>query len=205
MFPQYTPEPANPFGYIYLMRCQQFFKIGKSTAPRDRLRNVQSHNPYRVKLVRTFQTTDMDAAEGFLHRKLRAYHEHGEWFLLPKDSIAWLLSIEEIDLIASEEPPTDTDSKAPKAIAPTQRDIIDVSEPPKDLVIRWNGQSIAIEPPVTPLELQCVYRTIQYRVLGISTGQAIARGFQIGKSGTDPRWKRATTLLHMAIAACTIE
>lgn len=86
----YTPEP----GYIYVFRCQQFFKIGKSQAPKDRLSNVQINNPFPVVQIKVYPVPDMDTAEQYLHAELAIYRERGEWFVLPKDVLQWVLSLD---------------------------------------------------------------------------------------------------------------
>lgn len=86
------PRIARP-GYIYVIRCQQYFKIGQTEKPKDRLSSVQINNPFPVKLVLTLWTEDMDATEDQLHSRFSAYHERGEWFLLPIDAVVWLMSL----------------------------------------------------------------------------------------------------------------
>jgi hypothetical protein len=90
--PEYTP------GYVYVFRCQQYFKIGKAIDVQDRLRNIQTNNPFLVVVVKIIPTQNMQAVETFPHRKFRSYRERGEWFLLPAECVDWLIVFKGIDL-----------------------------------------------------------------------------------------------------------
>lgn len=92
------PPQISPTGFVYVFRCQQYFKIGQAIDIRDRLRNVQTNNPFLVTIVKAIQTSNMSLVEGFLHKKFRMYRERGEWFQLPAEAVDWLMKFDGLDL-----------------------------------------------------------------------------------------------------------
>lgn len=66
--------------YIYCMQTQtnKSLKIGLSSKPQQRLKNIQTANPEEVLLVSIFPGSKSD--EKWLHSKFKKYHIRGEWF-----------------------------------------------------------------------------------------------------------------------------
>jgi hypothetical protein len=68
---------------VYLIKCEQFFKVGVTWDLRTRLSEMQTGNPFKLQLVDYFQSSNAFKDEKSLHLYLRKYHHHGEWFQLP--------------------------------------------------------------------------------------------------------------------------
>lgn len=58
-------------------------KIGITKDPRERLENLQTGTPFKLKIRKTQETEDATEVEKFLHKKFKRYRIQGEWFDLP--------------------------------------------------------------------------------------------------------------------------
>lgn len=90
-------RPAPRPGYVYIVQCEQYFKIGSSFTPS--IRRFKTDNPLSVRMRFVFPTKAMRTVEKALHARFAAYHHRDEWFILPDDVIAWLESITDVDEI----------------------------------------------------------------------------------------------------------
>lgn len=75
--------------YLYLIKSQNFCKIGITSNLTDRLVNLQAGNPHKIDLVSCYEFPDMYTSyrvEQKFHKILSQYHVRGEWFEL--DDIA---------------------------------------------------------------------------------------------------------------------
>ena len=68
--------------YIYVigMETTNFYKIGCSNNPLERLKNLQTANPLPLNVVAIFTSTDMYSYESKIHEFLTEYRRKGEWF-----------------------------------------------------------------------------------------------------------------------------
>lgn len=70
--------------YVYFIHEEDdlgIFKIGKTTNhPADRMDQLQTGNPRRLKLYRWICVENHDIVEEFLHVLFAPVHIHGEWF-----------------------------------------------------------------------------------------------------------------------------
>jgi len=69
-------------GYIYVIKSQGFYKIGRTRALGSRLRPYISENPLSIEVVFTFFVYDCMEVERILHLEFESKQERGEWFLL---------------------------------------------------------------------------------------------------------------------------
>lgn len=81
---------------VYVIRCNEFYKIGRASNPLQRLGDLQIGCPYELRLVQVFYTSLAGAAalEAELHERYAEYRVRGEWFALPvthrnNPGIAW--------------------------------------------------------------------------------------------------------------------
>jgi len=82
--------------YIYIIKCNEYVKIGKSDYVEERLKLLQTGNPYRLELLFKFKCDNSDLAmstEAHLHRHFSKKHHAGEWFKLTKSDINSIKSI----------------------------------------------------------------------------------------------------------------
>jgi len=76
------------YGYVYLLQCEQYYKIGMTKDVVKRTISNQTGNPFEVKIIDTFLSLDKNADEKILHRLMGKYWHRGEWFEIPKSMIA---------------------------------------------------------------------------------------------------------------------
>lgn len=70
-------------GYIYVLKCNEFYKIGSSTTLEKRILSIQSSCPYEIQVVHTSERrSDFQELKKYLHLKFNYAHERGEWFKL---------------------------------------------------------------------------------------------------------------------------
>ncbi len=93
------PEPGEPTppkpkpGFVYVMRCNEFYKIGISKNPTKRLEQISPLMPYKIELIHTIATENMKELESFLHEQLAHCRVNGEWFDLSVNELCALLNM----------------------------------------------------------------------------------------------------------------
>lgn len=92
-------------GYVYLIRSGDFIKIGKSKNVDNRLTQISPKTPMPVTLLHSIACEDMSQVEAALHRRFAHYRTNGEWFLLPREELNWLLTIKTVGRTALLERP----------------------------------------------------------------------------------------------------
>jgi len=93
-----TPaEPKGAMRTIYLLHCQGFYKIGKTTILMlKRLKGLRTGNPFDTTVVHVFETikADHSATELILHELFACHRrERSEWFTLPPEAITFICSL----------------------------------------------------------------------------------------------------------------
>lgn len=80
--------------YIYVIKCMNIeaqVKIGVSKHPEKRLKDLQTSNPYKLKLIGKHKAQSEKAAyaiEKKTHKVFKKYRRSGEWFFnAPVDQI----------------------------------------------------------------------------------------------------------------------
>jgi hypothetical protein len=76
--PEQTPQKTSCF--VYVMRCEQFVKIGIAADPKQRVKMLQVGNPFPIKLLYQMWSMNARRDERLLHRALKPHRERGEWF-----------------------------------------------------------------------------------------------------------------------------
>lgn len=66
--------------YLYFIQSDAtgMIKIGRSKYPEKRLKQLQTGNPNKLKLIACFK--DLGWKEKIIHEKLKSWSESGEWF-----------------------------------------------------------------------------------------------------------------------------
>lgn len=91
----FTPDvklQKLPSVYVLTTHDFGFIKIGKSSALKQRMINIQSGCPFDLHLWLTIRTPKPSEIESFLHSKLCHCSVRGEWFSPLKNDIDYLLS-----------------------------------------------------------------------------------------------------------------
>jgi len=87
---------------VYLMKCADFYKIGISTNPKARAKDLQTSNPLKVELIATKYTRKASKYESQLHSTYSGKRVRGEWFRLSSKDLSDLKkSGFDFDLISS--------------------------------------------------------------------------------------------------------
>ena len=78
---------------IYVLKtCDNFYKIGISFDPDQRLKNIQTANPFLVKLIYKKPFTKAFKKEQIIHEILKGKKMKGEWFKLNGEEIKKIIS-----------------------------------------------------------------------------------------------------------------
>lgn len=91
-------EPVNPsesvvatateaIGYVYLLKANRYFKIGRSSSFERRSRQLAIQLPERAETVHVIRTDDPVGIELYWHRRFEAKRKNGEWFELSAEDV----------------------------------------------------------------------------------------------------------------------
>lgn len=77
--------------YVYFIHEDNdlsMFKIGKTEChPADRMEQLQTGNPRKLRLYRWLEVTNHSSVEEYLHNRFRDVHIRGEWFYATIETI----------------------------------------------------------------------------------------------------------------------
>jgi hypothetical protein len=68
--------------YVYLIRCQQYYKIGVANDVSSRLAQLSTGNPFPLEVLATYEFANAEFIEKALHQRFENRWERGEWFSL---------------------------------------------------------------------------------------------------------------------------
>ena len=74
-------------GYVYLFKCENYYKIGIAQDVMDRLSNLQIGNPFEISMVKHVRVFHPYVLEEELHCRQERYRTSGEWFKLPQEAL----------------------------------------------------------------------------------------------------------------------
>jgi hypothetical protein len=74
-------------GYVYLLRSEKFYKIGRSNDVTRRRREVALLLPNELEEIHVIETDDPEGIEAYWHRRFAARQARGEWFALTADDV----------------------------------------------------------------------------------------------------------------------
>jgi hypothetical protein len=78
--------------YIYLLKCEKFFKIGYADNLKSRLNLYRVHNPYEVILICSFLTEKFINFENWIYENYTNRLHRGEWFNFSKKELKTIKS-----------------------------------------------------------------------------------------------------------------
>lgn len=81
-------------GYVYIFKIHEFCKIGISSDPKRRMKQVSTLSPYEVE---KFYVSRLFENPEDVERKMHSYfwkeREHGEWFKIPFNTAVEVLEL----------------------------------------------------------------------------------------------------------------
>lgn len=87
---------ASSTGFVYLVKCNEFYKIGVAASVPFRLSTMQVGCPYLLTLVTSWLCTDPGAEEDRLHELFSQYRVRGEWFKIPSETVELLAAYQDL-------------------------------------------------------------------------------------------------------------
>jgi len=72
----------TPQQKIYVVKCNEFYKIGITSNVDNRLNSLRTGNPYKIELVFSVPMFHAKEIEESLHKGLKDYKHFREWFRL---------------------------------------------------------------------------------------------------------------------------
>lgn len=77
-------------GYVYLIECDGYFKVGKAASVKARLNQLQTGSPHKMNLIASFKSKNCSEDEKRIHEILSDFNVRGEWFSIPLEKMASL-------------------------------------------------------------------------------------------------------------------
>lgn len=84
-------------GYIYLIRCGAFHKIGLAKDAHKRLSGLKTSSPFEMELVKKWRCKRPVTIEGYLHERFKKFRVRGEWFNLSQVDVQLLLKLQDLN------------------------------------------------------------------------------------------------------------
>jgi len=73
--------------YLYLIKCQQFYKIGVANDVKSRLAQLATGNPFDMQTIAIYAFDNASVVEASLHQAFAGLRKKGEWFQLLEGEI----------------------------------------------------------------------------------------------------------------------
>jgi hypothetical protein len=80
-------------GYIYIIKSDFGYKIGKSKDAKNRVKNIGLQLPFKIELIFQFYVEGYHMKEKQLHEQFKNKHINGEWFNLSDEDIEAIKNI----------------------------------------------------------------------------------------------------------------
>jgi hypothetical protein len=84
-------------GYVYLVRCGGFHKIGLAKDADKRLSGLKTSSPFEMELLKKWRCKRPDTIEAHLHERFKSFRTRGEWFQLSEQVVQSLLKLEDLN------------------------------------------------------------------------------------------------------------
>lgn len=78
-------------GYIYVISCHEFTKIGIAKNLKARFSSLSTGNPYKIKLCASIKSLDVNGDEKKMHMMLKRFRTRGEWFKMRSKDVLKVL------------------------------------------------------------------------------------------------------------------
>ena len=92
IFYRKVPKPRLVGGFVYLLKSDGYYKIGKTIKLKDRLVRYESENPHPIEVVYKKFVNDYTKSEEKLLKKFADSKFRGEWFRFTKKQVDEVIS-----------------------------------------------------------------------------------------------------------------
>ena len=93
-------KKRNTASFLYLVKCEQYTKIGIASDLKKRLGSIQGSTPFTIELLHSSIFDKAVIVEKYLHNKYSKFQKHLEWFLLTEEQISDIVEELSTDLEA---------------------------------------------------------------------------------------------------------
>lgn len=85
----------KPNGYIYILQNKYFdlVKVGVSSIPKRRIRDIKSYTPFDLDIIFLKYYKDVYSLESIIHESIRKTKVKGEWHQMYKEDVDNLINI----------------------------------------------------------------------------------------------------------------
>lgn len=73
--------------YLYIIKCQEFHKIGVANDVENRLAQLSTGNPYPLEVQTIYEFENAEPVERAIHQRYKSARQRGEWFTLGYDDL----------------------------------------------------------------------------------------------------------------------
>lgn len=73
--------------YLYLIKCQHFYKIGVANDVASRYAQLSTGNPFDLEILDVYSFENANSVETVLHQRYASVRKRGEWFELTSQDI----------------------------------------------------------------------------------------------------------------------
>jgi hypothetical protein len=79
--------------HLYLIKCQQFYKIGIANDVESRLAQLSTGNPFELEVLAVYGFANAEPVERAIHQRFSNNRKRGEWFELSQSEVVVFNSI----------------------------------------------------------------------------------------------------------------
>jgi hypothetical protein len=90
-------DNSNPAGFVYIIQCHEYVKVGHADKLNIRLAALQVGCPYELRIIASWQSRHAKADERRLHELWRRFEVRGEWFNVPAGELAFAINANNFD------------------------------------------------------------------------------------------------------------
>lgn len=76
-------------GWLYVVQCSDYYKIGKTNSVKNRFAQLQSSMPFALRLIHQSYHHDIVQTERNIHATFSDKRIRGEWFTLSAEDLEW--------------------------------------------------------------------------------------------------------------------